>query len=1348
MKPHRTHTLPRRARLALCITLAMGGPLIGQTGQAQVSISEVPLINADVSVKPNLMFILDNSGSMDFDYLPDAIDANNDNEADRGRYAPWSSQCSGTAFNPNAEAAAYERPVTPDGRPYPNMSVTAAWTDGFLPTLVSNSAYNVSTSINTNTPDPDRAVADGGPVTLTVTMSIYDGQYIFAVGNPIVFYQRIDSSTTDRTHFVVGSVTNVATSGLNRTYTIRLTFSSFRGGTISNWVMGRVSTVNLTATNNSPRTDYYYAYTPDSSNPQRPMSWSYNSDGSLNYGSTFVSECMSTIGNAPGSSRFEQRLVSDLSAAEQVRYANWYSYYRKRILMMRSAAGRTMAALNDDYRVGFSSLNKDGAFNGGATNDLRYFLDVGDFTSSHKLTFFSNLYGSPVGNSTPLRRALAKVGRYYGNRFTGQTDPLQHACQRNYALLTTDGYWNESTNPVQLDGTTAIGNQDGNINTSPRPEYDNSQNYTAVYERTNYRAGSSFGCSGGRKRYIPFKERRTLTSTTEGSTYSEWVAVPSSDGSETSCRSSAPSASSASLLNQVGGPALNTLADVAAYYYKTDLRSDLIDTVPYSDSDPNRKQHMTTYTLGLGLSGLLPFEADYHQDSASAPTFQGLKAGTVNWPIPQSNEPTTIDDLWHAAVNGHGIYYSANNASNLSRSLSQALRSITERNGAGASAASTSLRPVLGTDQVFVASYTTVNWTGELEARTFRLNSDDTISVGAQNRDWKASTSLGSREYTDRSIYYMRKETTGTGASAVTSVSMGSFDHTTLGTDADATALTAHFSDYCSKVPQPSQCTTLSTAQKTSASGANLVNFLRGDRSQEGTLYRVRQSVLGDMVDASPVYVGKPPFLYTGNGYPDYATDQRDRCPVVYAAANDGMLHAFSARSARTEHADCPAAGREMWAYVPRAVMSRMYMLADANYDIHHRFFVNGTPVVGDVATRDGDTTTWHTILVGGLGAGGSAYYALNVTDPESPTPLWEFTDADLGKSYSNPVITQVPDTAGNLVWAVVFTSGVNNGGNGYLYVLNAMTGAVIHKVPTLINGNAVGTASAPSNLTKVNAWINQPSDNVASRFYAGDMLGNLWRFDANNLTAPTGTNPDTRAVRLAQFLDGTTPQAITTRPELAEVKYGGASHAVVLVGTGRYLGDPDVLDTTTTHSIYGVKDPLTSTGWSNVRASMVEQTVTTVSTDHDNNAETPAIETKSASRNTVDWGNSEVAGWYLDLTSPGERVAVGMSLAYTTLTVASVVPANDACTGSGYSWIYDLDIATGSYVLSQASSQTIGYKSSVAIMGINTLQFDGRAKSSQIITKADGSIEIRDGSEAPTSSGALRRTAWRELTP
>jgi len=1308
MKPSRNPSLPRRLQVACMLALALGGNGLLLPSHA-TSISEVPLINSQVSVKPNLMFILDNSGSMNWDYIPDDI-------SDTDRYAYWSNHCNGAAFNPDASAAAYARPTTPDGRDYPQMDPAYAWSDGFQPTL-SSTTYDLNVSLNTNTPDPSTSTV----VNLTIT--IYAQNKPWLVGDRIGAYERIDSSTVDKTHWLIGSVTALSSSGYNHTYTIQFTFSSVRKGTVSSWVIGKLSTTDLTATTNGVSNRYFYRY----SGSETAMDWKYTSNGSFDTSSNFVNECRSSIGNAPGSGVFTRVNFSSLSTSDRQRYANWYSYYRKRILMMRSAAGRAMFTLDNRYRVGFSSLNKDGSFNGSVSPSLGHFADIADFDTSHKMEFFSNLYGSTPDGSTPLRRSLAKAGRYYGNKFTGQSDPVQHACQRNYSLLTTDGYWNESTNPTQLDGSTAIGNQDGILATSPRPEYDNSQDYTAVEQRTNYRKSSTSGCSGSRARYRSFTEQRSLTSVPAGITYSEWVEVPGTLSSEGSCRSSAPSASGITTINQVGGPVSNSLADVAAYYYKTDLRPDLLDSVPYSTDDPNRKQHMTTYTLGLGQNGTLPYDANYLGGSSAA--YNGLVAGTVNWPAPSADAPTTIDDLWHAAVNGHGRYFSASNATTLTSSLVDALNSINSREGAGAAAAATSQRQVTGTDQTFKASYLTQAWTGEIEAVRVVYNTATSSTGLSDTADWLASTHLNSRSYSGRDIRYMRRTTSG----GQTTASLGNFNYTDLGTDADGTALQALFNNYCSKTPTPSQCSALTAEQKTSASGENLVNFLRGDRSNESVLYRTRRSVLGDMVDASPVHVGKPAFEYRGGGYPAFAAEHVNRCPTLYVAANDGMLHAFSAKSTRTQHASCPTGGVEIWAYVPRAAMPRMYMLADKDYANQHRFFLNATPVVGDVSTTASGTTTWRTVLVGGMGAGGRSYYALDITDPASPVPLWEFSDADLGLSYGNPVITQVPDTSGNLFWAVVFTSGINNNGNGYLYVLDAMTGAVVYKVPTLVAGDPVGTSANPNGLNKLNAWVNSPSDNVASRFYAGDMFGNLWRFDANNLTPPPAGSvktADARSVRIAQFKIGTIPQPITTVPLLAEVSYSGNRYPVVLVGTGRYLGDPDVLDTTTRNSVYAVRDPLDSSGWTDVRTQMVAKTLDAT--------------TKMTDNSTVNWGDTQVAGWYVDLPDAGERVAVNMELAYTTLTVPTVVPANDVCTGSGYSWKYKFNIASG-------ISLTAAVKTTVAIMGVTTVQFiseDGlRTTGGEIVTMADGEVRVQE-SALPSGTTSLRRTSWRELTP
>jgi type IV pilus assembly protein PilY1 len=1322
MKPHPS-SFALRTLAALSVTWGSLAP--AQLGwAASTDISNSPLINATVSVKPNLMFILDNSGSMEWDYLPDDPDKVNPNDhrtRDRNRYSVWSSQCNGAAFNPNDTISPYALPKTPDGRSYPNQALAAAWVDGFQPSMSASTTVS-NWSLNTDTPDPDAS----SPVTLEGSITINRGSLFLAVNEAVAVYESGDIS-----HWMIGTVVERTGSGNSSSsrynYKIRFTFSSVRKGTVSNWVLGRLRTVNLSATNNDPATHYYYSYT----GTQTPQSWAYNSAGKFDTSSTFVNECLSTVGSARD--RFSQVPISSLSAAVQQRYANWYTYYRTRALMMRSAAGRAMFSLDSGYRVGFSTINKAGNFNTDVTDTLGSFLGASDFGNDQKVKFFSNLYGAAPIGATPLRRALAKVGRYYGKKFSNQVDPIQNACQRNYSILTTDGYWNDTTLPTRLDGSTAIGNQDADINATPRPQYDDSNNYTTTTVRTSYRGpGSRSGCGFGQRRYTPYTEQQVMTVTPSGTSYSNWMTLQNPAGDDI-CRSSQPAATTAQIAS-TGGPAPNTLADVAAYYYNTDLRTDLVDSVPASDADPNRKQHMTTYTLGLGLSGRLRYDVNYLTGASS--DFNDIKSGARKWPVPPPNEssdPAKIDDLWHAAVNGHGRYFSAGSADTLVSALSTALTDITARNGAGASASSSSLRPVPGADQVFIASYRTQSWNGELEARTIEVDeATDSVSVGTNNSKWMASTSLNGRtDYSGRTIYYARKTTSG----GTTSQSLGTFTYTNLSSDVDSSLLTGHFNGYCSKSPRPTQCSALTTTQQNNAAGENLVNFVRGDRSKEGTLYRKRVGVLGDMVDASPVYVGKPPFEYTSNGYPTYKTSKADRCPVVYAAANDGMLHAFSAKSGTTTTGGCADAGSEIWAYIPRAVMPNLYMLGDSNYANQHRFSVNATPVVADIHRVVDGNDVWQTMLVGGLGAGGKAYYALDITSPGSPALMWEFTDADLGLSYGNPIVTQLPDSSGTKVWAVVFTSGLNNSGNGYLYVLNAHTGALMHKVPTLVNNQAVGSSGTPSGLSKLNAWISTPSDNEAMRFYAGDLLGNLWRFDANNLTAPTGTAADTRAVRLAQFVKNNIAQPITVKPELAEVRYGGYNYPVVLVGTGRYLGASDAMDTTTPASVYAVKDPLTSTGWSNIRSSMIAQTLTT------------SGDNRTVTKNTVDWSSSTVAGWYVDLPDAGERVAVGMSLAYTTLTVASVVPATDVCSGSGYSWIYDLDIATGGYVLERASTQLAGYKRSVATMGVNTLQFQGRTKSSQIITNADGSIEVRDHVKAPTSASTMRRTSWRELT-
>jgi len=198
---------------------------------------------------------------------------------------------------------------------------------------------------------------------------------------------------------------------------------------------------------------------------------------------------------------------------------------------------------------------------------------------------------------------------------------------------------------------------------------------------------------------------------------------------------------------------------------------------------------------------------------------------------------------------------------------------------------------------------------------------------------------------------------------------------------------------------------------------------------------------------------------------------------MVYVGANDGFLHAFNAET-----------GAEAWAYAPAAVLPSLWKLADPAYS--HTYFVDGSLTAGDV-----NSGGWKTILVGGMNAGGKYYYAWDVTTPGSPALLWEFTDPDMGYSYGNPVITKLS----NGTWVVLVTSGYNNAsGLGYLYVLNATSGAVISKI-----GTGSGTAASPSGLAKIRNWVDDLSTNNTTRYvYGGDLNGDVWRFDLDNATA------------------------------------------------------------------------------------------------------------------------------------------------------------------------------------------------------------------------------------------------------
>lgn len=993
-------------------------------------------------------------------------------------------------------------------------------------------------------------------------------------------------------------------------------------------------------------------------------------------------------------------------AEEITNFGNWYTYYRTRMQAMKTAASLAFKPIDNRFRVGFITI---------ASQSSNY-LPIDKFDAgvgSQKDKWYTKLFGIAPSSSTPLRSALSMVGRIYaGQNPVGASDPVQYSCQQNFALLTTDGYWNtdSASDVLNVDASGSVGNKDSDSSTRP------------MYE--------------------------------------------------------GPTASS------------NSLADVAKYYYDTDLRDSGLsnctgslgidvceNNVFVSGTDNNVKQHMTTFTLGLGVDGTLMYTSDYK--TAESGDFYNLKNGlgspTVNWPVPVADTEAAVDDLWHAAVNGQGTYFSAKDPAQLTKGLSEALAQINSKVGAGAAAATSTLNPVAGDNFAYVASYTTVKWTGNLEARTINTNTGEVSEAAfwcaedVVNASCPAPSSIVAEVVSGSTVYNcvtpsaascsgvwdgtsckveVPKACTGTMAAKASSATdtrtiyMNKAGLLTPFTYVNLTAAQQENFKAPFLASNLSQWTSLDpTTQQLNAKENNLVNFLRGQNGFEdrgsnapvNRLFRYREAILGDALESTPFYVGKPKFDYTDAGYDAFKTAQASRAGTVYLGTNDGMLHAFDAVS-----------GNERWAYVPSMVIPNMWKLADKNYATMHTNYVNGDPTVFDICTAsctDTVNAVWKTILVGGLNAGGQGYYALDITVPNAPVLLWEFGNAnncevctskdaenDLGYSFGNPIVTKKNNTDGTQSWVVLVSSGYNNTGGsnpgkGFLYVLDAVTGSIIPgmKMPT-----GAGDGTTPSGLAKVAAWADNPVKNNTSIYvYSGDLSGNLWRFDIN---APvSATNP----ILFAKLLDSSgAPQPITARPELSKI----SGKRVVFVGTGKYLELSDLTDTQQ-QSLYAIKDDDTGTTVMNPRATLIQQILGSAGAN------------RTGSTNSVDFNTDP--GWYVNFPDPGERQNVAGVIVAGSLLVPTTVPSNTVCSPGGTSWFNYFDYKTG-----QPPSLSTGYvstKTNAPIVGFNVMMINKKPVVS-VVTADKPTPELLPNNDGMFKGGGglndfnEKRVIWREL--
>lgn len=429
----------------------------------------------------------------------------------------------------------------------------------------------------------------------------------------------------------------------------------------------------------------------------------------------------------------------------------------------------------------------------------------------------------------------------------------------------------------------------------------------------------------------------------------------------------------------------------------------------------------------------------------------------------------------------------------------------------------------------------------------------------------------------------------------------------------------------------------------------NLVNFIRGDKSNDtshdGGTFRVRSNPIGDIVHSAPFH------------YKD----------VIYIGANDGMLHAIDAGT-----------GQEIFCYVPAIVYDHLSSLAIPAYS--HKYYVDSTPTVTSVNGKD--------ILVCGLGKGGKGYFGLNVTSPDEPAALWEYTgDDDLGYSFSDANIVKTSD--GKMV---VF-------GNGYdsvsqtaaLFLLNPETGELVKKLDTLTTGcNGLSTPRV----------VDVDADGVADFAFAGDLQGNLWKFDLR------GSSDNWKVY----FSDGTPKplvtarnasgeiQPITSRPDVmldcARGNFSKLGNGLMVVfGTGQYL-NPDDFDDFTTQSFYGIWD--WSDIWENAESYEIAKAKflgemasdRSLSNISGTTLQQQTVELESGdylilSDNPVEWYNPDTQdgshmGWFFDLPTAGERGIRDARLKMGIAEVVSVTPSSSPCEAGGSSVVYRLNACTG----------------------------------------------------------------------
>ena len=685
--------------------------------------------------------------------------------------------------------------------------------------------------------------------------------------------------------------------------------------------------------------------------------------------------------------------------------------------------------------------------------------------------------------------------------------------------------------------------------------------------------------------------------------------------------------------------------------------------------------------------------------------------------------------------------------------------------------------------QAYFGYYDPQNWTGTLTANSL-INTNGVLTISA-TANWDGSCELTG---------------VATGATCATTGQSGPITAQNWVTGSGGRVMLT----WSGTAGIPFEWSSLTTAEQAaidagdSSQTADRTQFLRGDPAEEienGGTFRNLDSVLADIVDSSSSWVGPPsksvydayetPATWadklhpatmpenSGQSYSNYVTSEATRQNVVYVGANDGFLHGFSAGSwdsTGTIYNSTTNTGQEVLAYTPQGVLENLHNASNSYLDYPnpqygHNFFVDATPGTGDLYYQG----AWHTWVVGGLGPGGSEIYALDATTPanfsesnaatlvmgdwqggtSATTNPGSFTCSNtsncalsLGNTYGTPTIRRLH----NGDWAIIFGNGLNSStGDAGIFILTIAPSdgtQTMYYLSAGKSGSSDGIAYAHP--------VDLDQDHVVDYVYAGDVLGNVWRFDL------TSANPSSWTVSPGPLFSTPSSQPITSDVYPVFVQGTAGVQVMLFFGTGQKFPITETSATSyasSQQSFYGIWD-WNMSGWDTLYstqfASMPSSTVGTLSTanlqqqtvTYDSTTGLPSIETpymvcwagtSTCSTTTVSAGTSAVStntqyGWYINLpgTNSGygattyEQVIYNPILVTTAIQFNTILPAINSplmCTpDQDQGWSYALNVSNGNPINNPPFFINNGNTHTIA------LQTNASGSSSEVTTtNADG---------------------------